>query len=252
MPDLPIQPVESLQHFKGVAFPSDVRFRQILVTGPPGAGKSTMIRRLGGWSEEGYLDISRKYWWRSELLSIRPREIHLGLPMLGLADAVSVYDAAFLDCDPLPTVDLARIALPPRQLFFLSVDWYRRYIFDFLLPPAELVFQRRSERARHSTHPVDARLSLQICTAQIEAFRQVAEYLHRKGFNVYVREALESAPQRFVDPSGVPAAASPRRRRFTLANLLARLKAARRDWASASAVTSACAVPIAWETAKSA
>ncbi|WP_291997867.1 hypothetical protein [Candidatus Accumulibacter sp. ACC012] len=88
MPDLPIQPVESLQHFKGVAFPSDVRFRQILVTGPPGAGKSTMIRRLGGWSEEGYLDISRKYWWRSELLSIRPREIHLGLPMLGLADAV--------------------------------------------------------------------------------------------------------------------------------------------------------------------
>lgn len=225
MPEPPTEPVESLQHFKGIAFPSDVRFRQILVTGPPGSGKSTMIRRLGGWSEEGYLDISRKYWWRSEMLSVRPREIHLGLPMVGLADAVSVYDAQFLDCDPLPSVDLARIALPPRQLFFLSVDWYRRYIFDFLLPPAELVFQRRSMRARQSTHPVDERLSLQICAAQIEVFRQVADYLHRKGFNVYVREAVESVPQRFVDSSGVAASAAPRRRRFSLANALSRLKA---------------------------
>lgn len=225
MPDLPTEPVESLQRLKGIAFPSDVRFRQILVTGPPGAGKSTMIRRLGGWSEEGYLDISRKYWWRSEMLSVRPREIHLGLPMVGLVNPVSVYEAEFLDCDPLPEVDLARIALPPRQLFFLSVDWYRRYVFDFLLPPPELVFERRSARARQSTHPVDARLSLEICTAQIAVFRQVAEHLHRNGFNVYVREALESAPQRFVDPAGVVARPLRRRRRFTFANILARLKA---------------------------
>ncbi|MCB1933843.1 MAG: metallophosphoesterase [Candidatus Accumulibacter sp.] len=225
MPDLSTEPVESLQRLKGIAFPSDVRFRQILVTGPPGAGKSTMIRRLGGWSEEGYLDISRKYWWRSELLSVRPREIHLGFPMVGLAGAVSVYDADFLDCDPLPAVDLSRIALPPRQLFFLSVDWYRRYVFDFLLPPPELVFERRSARARQSTHPVDARLSLAICTAQIDVFRQVAGYLHEKGFYVYVREALESPPQRFVDPSGAVVRPLRRRRRFTLANILARLKA---------------------------
>ncbi|MCB1965530.1 MAG: metallophosphoesterase [Candidatus Accumulibacter sp.] len=225
MPDLPTEPVDSLQRLKGIAFPSDVRFRQILVTGPPGAGKSTMIRRLGGWSEEGYLDISRKYWWRSELLSVRPREIHLGFPMVGLAGAVSVYDADFLDCDPLPAVDLSRIALPPRQLFFLSVDWYRRYVFDFLLPPPELVFERRSARARQSTHPVDARLSVAICTAQIDVFRQVAGYLHEKGFYVYVRETLESPPQRFVDPSGAVVRPLRRRRRFTLANVLARLKA---------------------------
>ena len=112
MPDLSTQPIDSVQHFKGMDFPADIRFRQILVTGPPGAGKSTLIMHLGGWSEEGYLDLARKHWWRSEVLSVRPREIHLGLPMLGLADAVSVYDAEFLDRDPLPTVDLARIALP--------------------------------------------------------------------------------------------------------------------------------------------
>lgn len=225
MPDLPTQVVEVLQRIKGVEFPKDIRFRQILVTGAPGAGKSTLIRRLGGWSEEGYLDISRKHWWRSEMLSMRPREIHLGLPFVGLTNALSVFDPQFLDQDPLPPVDLARIALPPRQLFFLSVDWYQRYVFEFLLPPAELVFERRAERAQRSTHPVDAQLSLAICSAQTEVFRQVAEYLHQKGFYVYTRAGIENPPQRFVDPAGDVLIPARRRRRFTWSNVLARLKA---------------------------
>ena len=225
MPDLPTQVVDALQRFKGVAFPDDIRFRQILVTGPPGAGKSTLIRRLGGWSEEGYLDISRKHWWRAEMLSMRPREIHLGLPFVGLTNAMAVFDPQFLDHDPLPQVDFARIALPPQQLFFLSVDWYRRYVFEFLVPPPELVFERRRERARHSTHPVDAQLSLAICTAQTAVFRQVAEYLHEKGFYVYVREGIENPPRRFVDRSGMAVTTTRRRRRFTFLSVLARLKA---------------------------
>ncbi|MBL8395731.1 MAG: serine/threonine protein phosphatase [Candidatus Accumulibacter sp.] len=204
MPDYPTQPVESLQLFKGVAFPGDVRFRQMLVTGPPGAGKSTLIVRLGGWSEEGYLDLGRKHWWRSEILSVRPREIHLGMPFVGMDNAVSVFDAQFLDRDPSPPVDFARIVLPPRKRYFFSVDWYRRYVFEFLLPPAEVVFERRSERARHSTHPVDEQLSLDICIAQLEVFRRMAEYLHRSGFYVYVREGIENPPRRFVDPPPRP------------------------------------------------
>ncbi|MBL8420600.1 MAG: hypothetical protein JNK92_08175, partial [Dechloromonas sp.] len=75
MPDLSTEPIAALQNIKGIDFPADVRYRQILVTGPPGAGKSTLITRLGGWSEEGYLDLAKKHWWRSEILSVRPREI---------------------------------------------------------------------------------------------------------------------------------------------------------------------------------
>jgi energy-coupling factor transporter ATP-binding protein EcfA2 len=204
MSELLTQPIEALQHFKGIDFPGDIRFGQILVTGPPGAGKSTLIVRLGGWSEEGYLDLGRKHWWRSEILSVRPREIHLGLPFRGLANAVSVFDAEFLDRDPLPPVDFDRIVLPPRKRFFFSVDWYRRYVFEFLLPPAEVVFERRTERARHSTHPVDAQLSLEICAAQLDVFRRVAEYLHQQGFKVYLREGMDGRPRRFREPQSPP------------------------------------------------
>ena len=196
--------IESLQVFKGIGFPADVRFRQILVTGPPGAGKSTLITRLGGWSEEGYLDLGRKHWWRSEILAVRPREIHIGLPFVGIDEAVSVFDAQFLDRDPLPQVDFARITLPPRKLFFFTVDWYRRYVFEFLLPPAGLVFARRQVRARHSTHPVDAQLSLAICEAQREIFRQLAVFMHAQGFHVYVREGIENPPLRLVDSTPTP------------------------------------------------
>ncbi len=204
MPRGSTEAIASLQIFKGISFPGDIRFRQILVTGPPGAGKSTLIMRLGGWSEEGYLDLGRKHWWRSEILAVRPREIHIGLPFVGLDEAVSVFDAQFLDRDPLPQVDFDRIMLPPRKRFIFTVDWYRRYVFEFLLPPAELVFERRQVRARHSTHPVDAQLSLAICASQREIFRQLAVFMHAQGFQVYVREGIENPPLHFVEPTATP------------------------------------------------
>lgn len=113
---------------------------------------------------------------------------------------VTVFDAEFLDRDPLPPVDFDRIVLPPRKKFFFSVDWYRRYVFEFMLPPPELVFERRSERARQSTHPVDAQLSLEICAAQLDVFRQVAEFLHQKGFKVYLRDGEDGRPCHFIEP----------------------------------------------------
>jgi energy-coupling factor transporter ATP-binding protein EcfA2 len=196
--------VASLQDVKGISFPGDIRCGQILVTGPPGAGKSTLIMRLGGWSEEGYLDLGRKHWWRSEILSVRPREIHLGMPFVGLEGAAAVFDVEFIECDPFPPVDFGRLLLPPRKRYFFSVDWYRRYVFEFLLPPADLLFARRRVRAEQSTHPVDSRISLEICAAQLDVFRRVAEFLHAKGFYVYHRETIDCAPQRFLTPQSMP------------------------------------------------
>jgi len=143
--------------------------------------------------------LGRKHWWRSEVLAVRPREIHLGLPFCGLNDAVTVFDAEFLDRDPLPSVDFERIVLPSSKRLFFAVDWYRRYVFDFLLPSPEVLFERRRERALHGSHPVDAQLSLEICAAQREVFRRVAEFLHVRGFGVYLREGDDDRPRRFVE-----------------------------------------------------
>ena len=74
--------IDALDWIKGVAYPRDVRFRQIIVTGPPGSGKTSLIQKLGGWPEEG--------WQRSDprLVSVSPS-----------ATVLSQYETLTLDVD---------------------------------------------------------------------------------------------------------------------------------------------------------
>ena len=199
MPDYLTEPCPKLHRMKGLPFPADVKFRHVLITGPPGAGKSTLIRKLGGWSEEGYLDLTQRRWWTNQALTFRPREIHLGFPFVGFDQALAVFDPEWLQTEPRPELEPGRIQIPPAKRNFLSVDWQRRYVFEFILPPADELFAQRSRRARLGTHPVDANISLELVTAQRAVFEQCAVYLSRQGLRVYIREGTDGNPVCIVD-----------------------------------------------------
>jgi len=199
MDSLTTVPVEALKPIKGIPFPAHIAFRQLLVTGPPGAGKSTLICKLGGWSEEGYIDLSQDRWWTAQSLSLRPREIHLGFPFKGHDQAFAVFDRAWIETSPALELDLERIRIPPEKRHFFSVNWHDKYVFEFLLPPDELLYQRRLKRSRRGTHPVDVELEPGLVARQVETYRRVAFYLHQQGLHVYIREDIDQPPLQIIN-----------------------------------------------------
>jgi ABC-type cobalamin/Fe3+-siderophores transport system ATPase subunit len=106
--------LEDITLIKGVPFPAGERFRQTIVT-PPGSGKTTLVAKLGGWPEEGYLDLAASNWWRSPILTFRPREVHFGCPFVGYEESHTVFEREWLEAAgpprPEPSLDPACQAL---------------------------------------------------------------------------------------------------------------------------------------------
>lgn len=190
--------VEEIDWHKGVAYPRGVPFRGIIVTGPPSSGKSSLVQKLGGWPEEGYIDLAKDNWWRSRILTFRPREVHFGIPFRGIRESLSVFDPAWLATSAL--VDFRRIQIPPGKSTFFQFDWRARFIFDFQLLPSEQLYSIRKQRADSESHPVDRVLSKQDVERQCAVYEQLAMHFHRSGMRVIVRTEFAGMPRIIVDP----------------------------------------------------
>ncbi len=194
-----LQPIEQTQKIRGIHLPVGLEFLQLIVTGPPGAGKTFYINQIRGWPNEGFIDLTLKRWWKNQSLIYRPREVHLGLPFHDTTESLTVFDKEWLEADPPLVLECGRIQIPPTSTNFFQTDWKHRYIFEFIIPSPKLVYQRRKDRHQEGYFPVDDDLSLEMVTRQAEVYREVALHLHRAKMQVYIREDINSLPMRIVE-----------------------------------------------------
>lgn len=184
-----------LQDRNGILFPAKMKFRSWIVAGPPGAGKSYLIAKIGGWPGEVGLDITMKKWWAVEPLTHRPREIHFALPFEGIAERFSVYDEKWLGVKELPKLDVNRIIIPGKKKFILASNWRARFVFDFILPPPTWLFRVRRDRLRSGdARLVDLDITPELVAWQVHVHWRLAWYLHESGMQVMVRPFNTARP----------------------------------------------------------
>ncbi len=183
----------------GIPFPRDLSPQQLIITGPPGSGKTTILNAINGWPEEGYVDISANDWWKSPILAHKPRELHFGVPFCGYDKAVPVYDVDTLDDSSYLEIDFLRVRLPPPKGTLLSGNFRKKMVVEFILLPPEQLYELRKNRSDTGTHHVDKDLTLHKVTEESDFYSALALYFHQSGMKVYVRNSLGGPPMRIKD-----------------------------------------------------
>jgi len=202
--DLILAPIKELQDINGVPFPKEPSFRQFLITGPPGSGKSTLVETMRGWPYEGYLDLSIRNWWRIQALTFRPREIHLGAPFKGHQEALTVLDDDWLKhCNTLE-MDYQRILIPPTKKWVFGTDWRAQYAYEFILPSAERVYRDRIERSKTGLFPHDRLITPEIVKSQVDFYRSIAWYFWVSKMHVYIRVEHDGMPMEIIECKKAP------------------------------------------------
>ena len=196
MEHLDLVEVEAVKMINGIPFPEDVNRGRLIISGPPGSGKTTILNAIKGWPEEGYIDISAPNWWKAPVLTNFPREFHFGLPFMGHDKAVPVYDTESLEDRSHLEVDLFRIQLPPPKKGPFSTNFRNKFTFELIILDPEKIYEMRKNRGKKGTHHVDDNLTLDEVRQQVEYYKSLALFFHRSGMNVYIRDDLAGNPKR--------------------------------------------------------
>ncbi|MBF0311369.1 MAG: serine/threonine protein phosphatase [Magnetococcales bacterium] len=189
--------VSQTREVRGVILPAGVVVSRLVVTGPPGCGKTSLIDRLRGWPGEVCLDLTSNLWWRSPALNHCPREVHFAVPFVGEGQSCPVYDQKWDTGHEWPDIDFTRLQIPSGTKGVLSPNWLTRLIFEFMLPSPDWIYDQRLKRAESGTHHVDQVLSMERIQWQVFVHWRLAEFFHRCGLLVYVREGVEETPRLF-------------------------------------------------------